>query len=162
MDNASVKQLVEVRKAEREDVSGIEALIEPFVADKVLLPRSQSQIVADLPMTWVASREGAVVGVMNLTFFKPNLYEVRGLAVDRSAHRMGLASKMLTASLEFLRGKGESLIVFALTYIPQFFEAHGFSIVQKDNFPAKIYEVCQYCSQQHDCREIAVELNLDE
>ena len=46
--------------------------------------------------------------------------------------------------------------VFALTYIPSFFEPFGFKIVDKKELPHKIWSECIKCVYFPGCKEIAM------
>ena len=46
--------------------------------------------------------------------------------------------------------------IFALTYVPEFFERAGFSLVDKKELPHKIWSECIKCIYFPDCNEIAM------
>jgi amino-acid N-acetyltransferase len=46
--------------------------------------------------------------------------------------------------------------IFALTLRPEFFEKLGFSVVEKDKLPMKVWSDCAKCPKQQNCDEIAV------
>ena len=51
---------------------------------------------------------------------------------------------------------GQSVTVFALTYVPDFFEKLGFSRVDKATLPHKIWAECINCPKFPDCDETAL------
>ncbi len=50
--------------------------------------------------------------------------------------------------------------VFALTYVPDFFEKLGFALVDKSTLPHKIWSECINCPKFPDCGEEAVTIKL--
>jgi amino-acid N-acetyltransferase len=52
--------------------------------------------------------------------------------------------------------------MFALTYVPEFFERLGYGVVPLSSLPQKIWAVCFNCVYYPDCREIAVMRSLVE
>ena len=135
----------------------------PFVEKKVLLPRTPDQIRHDLEETWICENQsdGSLIGCGNLTHFQPDLSEVRGLAVAEKYQGRNIGRHIVQNMIDYLKiNRKDRKVLFALTYVPDFFESLGFKIVSKEKFPPKIYEVCQFCLKKDDCHEIAVEYNL--
>lgn len=113
-----------------------------------------------MPFTWVYRQNNQVIASVSLIFFKPDLCEVRALAVHPQYQKQKIGKKLIGEVLHFLKNEYpvKPIRVFALTYVPEFFQKFGFQITKKENFPDKIYEVCQFCLKKEDCREIALEL----
>ena len=148
------------RKATIHDVDAIFDLMTPFVANRILLPRKKYQIKQEIDLTWVFDKDSKVVGCINLTSFEDSLYEVRALAVHENYSGLGIGGNLLSAIESYMKNTllGRNPIhLFALTYQTDFFLKYGFQITNKNKFPQKIYEVCQYCTQQEDCQEVAVD-----
>lgn len=154
---------MKIIKATIEDVPSIYKLIKVYSEKQILLPRSETTITEELPLTWVVKDNDNVVGVGNLISFDEHLFEVRGLVIDAQFRSQHLGQKIISQMVKHLKNQQDykKISLFALTYEPKFFEACNFQEVKKEKFPAKIYEVCQFCSKQDDCKEIAVELNWD-
>lgn len=152
----------EIRQAKKSDADAIEHLLLPYVQQEIILPRSREQLEKYLPNTWVYTSKQEIIAVASLFYFQPTLVEVRGLAVKEHSHKSGVGSKLLRFLIEHLKhSKTEkNITLFALTYAPEFFQKLGFTIVEKEKFPQKIFEVCHLCSHQDNCKEIAVELLL--
>lgn len=160
-----------IRLATQSDISSIEALLLPYVEEKIILPRSREQLQKFLPHTWVAvSEQSTLMAVASLFFYQPRLIEIRGLAVNRKLQKQGMGRELIVFLIEHLKNILHSeeykqqniyaLRLFALTFTPVFFEKLGFRIVPKENFPEKIFEVCHVCDLQDNCKEIAVEMLL--
>ena len=151
---------MEVRLASNKDIEAIHGLILPLAQEKKLLPRNRDQIAGDLNRTWVGEKSGQIVATVCMIDFSPVLWEVRALAVKPNFRSFGYGGKLLAKALLALREKNLEKVpyrVFALTYVPEFFTKHGFRVTNKDKFPEKVYEVCQFCAKLNDCKEVAVE-----
>ncbi len=153
----------QVFRASERDIEGIYQLTLPYVAEKILLPRSREQIQADIERTWVYRQNDEIIGTVSVIFFRKDLCEIRALVVKKDSQGRQIGRSVVEAALQYLRNSYEHkpLRVFALTYVPDFFAKLGFRVTQKENFPDKIYEVCQFCARRDDCREIAVELIIN-
>jgi len=156
--------------AHKDDVDEIDKLLMTYTKEEIILARSQEQIYADLPFTYVVKTFAKVIAVMNFSFFQPNLAEIRGLVIDQCFQRMAVGKRLLQFALTSLASRKEDikklkidaneLRLFALTYKPNFFVSCDFTICEKSEFPQKIYEVCQFCVKKDDCKEIAVERRI--
>ncbi len=148
-----------IRKAKMGDVPGIQSLVNSFAARDAMLPRSLSAIYECIRDFYVAEQDGRVVGCCALHVTWGDLAEVKSLAVDESAQGKGYGSRLLEACLAEAGDLGVPR-VFALTYVPDFFERAGFSRVDKSTLPHKIWSECINCPKFPDCGEEAVEKEL--
>ena len=67
----------------------------------------------------------------------------------------GIGAKLLEQCLKDAK-KLKVKKVFALTYIPEFFEKFGFRMVDKKELPHKIWSECIKCMYFPNCKEIAM------
>ena len=148
-----------MRPACADDVPAIYKILENFATKRLLLPRPQLDILMQIESFTVAvAEDGQVAGCAALRDYGNDLYEVRSLAVSENFQRLGIASKMVSAQMESLKGKKTRL--FALTYRADFFQTLGFQIVDKTMFPEKIWSDCERCPKKDRCDETAVFLEL--
>ncbi len=154
--------LSSVRKAIESDVDIIYEIIQPYVLKEILLSRSKKQIYNDLNTTWVFEEDNEIMGSINLTFFNPELCEVRALAIKPEHHRKQIGKRLLQEAIQHIKKVYTHQIrLFALTYIPDFFLKFGFQKTSKENFPEKVYDICEFCHRKEACKEVAVELYLN-
>ena len=151
-----------IRPALHTDIPKIKALLDPFVQNKIVLAKSEFEIERDLGLTLVSTEENtnsSINGTVSLVFFHDSLCEIRALVVHPQTHGKGLGRSLVLEAekLALSKSKKKQIRFFALTYTPDFFEKCGYQITTKENFPEKVYEVCQYCLKKDDCHEIAVE-----
>lgn len=148
-----------VRKARIKDVGPIYELLKKLASGGLLLPRSYVNLYEMLQTFYVAETtedSGTICGTGALQVAWEDLAEVRSLAVPTEFRGLGIG-KALTERIE--RDAKELLIkkIFALTYVPEFFEKLGYRVVALETLPQKIWSVCFNCVYYPDCKEIAVE-----
>ena len=146
-----------IRKATVRDVQAIHRLLKKHADRGELLPRALSDLYDDVRDFSVFEKErgGSIIGVCALHVCWEDLAEVRSLAVCRQYQGKGIGSRLVTAALAEAQGLGIRR-VFTLTYRPDFFNKHGFKIVDKATLPQKIWAECIKCVKFPDCDEIAM------
>ena len=151
-----------LRPATLADVSGMEALMAPFVATGDLLPRSNYDLCRHIKEYVVAAApppDGTIVGTASLKIYSADLAEVAGLAVRADQQGKGVGKALVEALLVEARALGLDEI-FGLTRKPLFFVRLGFRVVEKEEFPLKVWADCARCPRQDACDEVAVALSL--
>jgi N-acetylglutamate synthase-like GNAT family acetyltransferase len=149
-----------LRSAVLSDVAGMEQLMAPFVATGDLLPRSNYDLCRHIKEYVVAeASDGAIVGTASLKIYSTELAEVAGLAVRDDQQGRGVGKALVEALLADARAFGLRT-VFGLTRKPLFFIRLGFQVVEKEQFPLKVWADCARCPRQHACDEVAVALSL--
>ena len=103
--------------------------------------------------------DGATVGCGALSIIWENMAEVRSLAVAAHARRKGCGRLIVEACIAEAR-ELDIHRLFALTYQLPFFNALGFSIVEKEVLPQKVWVDCVNCPKFPDCDETAVLLEI--
>jgi len=141
------------------DVPEIQRLINSFAEKDTMLPRSLSAIYESIRDFYVIEQDSRIVGCCALHVTWEDLAEVKSLAVDESAQGKGFGRVLVDACLAEAREMGVPK-VFALTYIPGFFEKAGFGRVDKSTLPHKIWSECINCPKFPDCGEEAVVVEL--
>jgi len=151
-----------IRKPLVAEVSEIKSLIEPFVKEGMILPRSLHSIYTTIRDFWVDSRDAdssLITGCSALHIVWEDLAEIRTLAVRKEFQKSGVGASLVDACLKDARDLGVKK-VFTLTYIPEFFQKAGFQEVDKAKLPNKIWGDCIHCQYFPDCREIALTYDL--
>ena len=153
---------VQIRKAHAGDVKGIHALLMACASKGLLLPRALSHLYRHIRDFYVAELpDGTLLGCCALAPTWDDLAEVCSLVVAENTRRQGLGRKLVERCIEDCTELRISR-VFALTYQEVFFQHLGFSIVDKDVLPQKIWADCVHCPKYPDCDETAVLLELKE
>jgi len=146
-----------VRKATLADAGSIQAIIESFAAEGLMLPRPLSDICTGIREFFVCTEQGRVVGICALHVSSDKLGEIRSLAVVDACTGRGYGTRLVEACREEARSLGLKSL-FALTYRPGFFEKMGFILVDKETLPQKIWGECVGCVKFPNCDESAVML----
>lgn len=148
-----------IRSAKISDAEAIYALINFYAERDRMLFRPLADIYENLQAFTVAELDGKVVGCCALQIIWSDLAEIKSLAVDEANTDKGLGKMLIAAAIEQAGQMGLPKI-FALTLRPEFFQKLGFSLVEKDTLPMKVWSDCAKCPKQQNCDEIAVVKNL--
>jgi len=144
-----------IRKATVNDVKQIFKLVNYYAKKNRMLPRSFNELYENV-RDFVIYLEGKTVyGCSALHVDWDDLGEIKSLAVAPSRIHRGIGTRLLRYCL----GDAKQLKlkkVFALTYIPEFFEQFGFKLIDKQNLPHKIWSECIKCIHFPDCSENAL------
>lgn len=144
-----------VRKAHTADVAEIHRLVNAFANRGLMLPRSLSQLYENVRDFFVAVEEERVVGCAALHVSWKDIAELKSLAVADDAQGRGYGRLLVEACKAEAPEVGVSR-VFALTYVPDFFEKIGFVRAEKALLPRKVWTECVHCPKFADCTEVAV------
>ena len=152
-----------IRKTTTIDVKAIHRLLKKHSDRGELLPRALSDLYDDVRDFNVFEEKGSgsIIGACALHVFWEDLAEIRSLAVCERYQRKGIGSALVTTALAEAKDLGIKR-VFTLTYRPEFFNKHGFKIVDKATLPQKIWAECIKCVKFPDCDEIAMLILLSE
>ena len=145
-----------VRPAEQKDVKRICELLKIYSEQHIVLARDEADITYYLKNFTVCEIDGTVEGCSALRDFGNDLYEVRSLVVSPDKKGMGIGRKMIEFQFRKFAGSNADIRIFALTYQVGFFKKMGFSVVEKELFPEKIWSDCAKCAKREKCDEIAV------
>ena len=157
---ATVAPAPVVRAAVLADVARMEVLMAPFVATGDLLPRTNYDLCRHIKEYVVAEdADGAIVGTASLKVYSTQLAEIAGLAVRDDQQGRGMGRALVESVLDDARALGLTQ-VFGLTRKPVFFLRLGFRVVEKEQFPLKVWADCARCPRQDACDEVAVALTL--
>lgn len=150
-----------IRKARIQDVKQIHALLMHCANKEFLLPRSFNQLYSHLRDFFVlASRDApGILGCCALSITWEDIAEIRSLAVSEEVQRQGWGGKLVEACLSDAVTLG-IFRVFTLTYRPHFFQRLGFSPVEKEQLPQKVWADCINCPKFPECDENALLMEM--
>ena len=148
-----------IRKATVKDAKEIFNILQIYAVKGILLPRSLNNIYENIRDFFVYEEEGKILGVASLHIFWEDLAEIKSLAILPEHQKKGIGKKMVEACINDARQLGIGK-VFALTYVPEFFQKIGFKIVDKSEFPQKVWMECIHCVKFNECKEIPVLLEI--
>ncbi|NHN30960.1 N-acetyltransferase [Paenibacillus agricola] len=143
------------RRATEQDVDILFNIIQGYAEQGIMLPRSREVLIKQLDTFAVAFIDDQLVGCGSLTRLGEDLVEIRSLGVTEGHKGQGIGNALVSFLEEEAR-KQKIAKIMALTYAVSFFERNGYTIVQKEIFPEKVWRDCIHCKKQHCCDEIAV------
>lgn len=144
-----------IRKAILKDVKYIQQLINFYAKKEKMLPRSLNELYENIRDFFVYEKNGKILGCVAFHIAWQDLGEIKSLAVVESKRKQNIGSMLVKAAFrdaERLKVKR----VFALTYVPEFFEKFKFRKVDHSKLPHKIWSECIRCVKFPDCEEIAM------
>ncbi len=145
-----------VRPAVPGDAPAIKRILDLYVEERIVLPRSEDDIRFYSKNFVVAEVDGVCRGCCAARDFGGDLLEIRSLAVERGLIGGGLGRKMVEFIIERLKLERPQFRLFALTLRPDFFQKLGFQVVDKELFPEKIWSDCDKCPKKDCCDEVAL------
>jgi len=116
---------VSIRPARHNDGPLVLELIEPYVALRILLPRTLDEFEDLLNSGFVAEADGKIVGFAALEVYSKKLAEIRSLCVAETFRRFGIGRLLVEACVQFARERS-ILEVMAITSSEEFFQSCGF------------------------------------
>lgn len=145
-----------VRQAKATDVEKIFQLVKANSEQGIMLPRSRYKIFSRLQGAIVAeNKQHEIIGCGVLIILWGDLAEVQSLVIAPHKRGQGIGKKIVTALIE----KAVALDIpkiLALTYQVEFFSKLGFTIIDKDSIPRKIWGECLECPKLEECDETSM------
>ncbi len=148
-----------VEKAKIKDAVQIHKLINSFAEKGEMLARPLSEIYENVRDYSVIKDGDRIVACGALHINWVNLAEIKSLAVAEESQYSGYGDRLVKTFITEAVELGIPAI-FCLTYKPAFFEKNGFSQVEKNELPHKIWGECYRCPKFPDCDEVALIRNL--
>ncbi len=149
-----------IRRATVKDAQDIFNILQQYAIKGILLPRSLNSIYENLRDFFVYEQDGKIVGIGSLHIFWEDLAEIKSLAVLEEYQHHGIGKRIVEECIKDAKALGIKR-VFALTYVPEFFQKLGFRIVDKSEFPQKVWTECIHCVKFNECKEVPVLLELE-
>lgn len=144
-----------IRKAKIKDIKQIQALINIFAREDIMLARSLNELYENIRDFWVSEDKGKIIGCAALHISWDDLAEIKSLAVHKKYQDRGIGRELISACLNEAIPLGAKKI-FVLTYKPEYFKKFGFKRVSHSGLPHKIWAECINCCKFPNCQEIAL------
>ena len=148
------------RKAKMSDIEKIAALINYYAEKGAMLPRTIPFMYQRLREYTLIEDNGTIIAVGSLHILWSDLAEICSLAVRPENVCNGLGSSLVERLIQESR-ELEIKNIFTLTYQPVFFEKCGFTRIDKENLPQKVWTECINCPKFPNCDEIALIKRID-
>lgn len=149
-----------IRKATVSDVPAMAQLINDNAELGLMLPKSLAMLYETVRAFYIIEDEDNIVGLCAMTVIWANWGEIASLAVDKSQRGKGLGRQLTEACLQEARSLGIPRVM-TLTYEQAFFEKLGFTVLDRQQLPLKVWSECVRCPKNQACDEIAMFKKID-
>jgi len=149
-----------IRKARVSDVFEVKELINSYATEGCMLSRSLDSLFTTIRDFVVMEKDGHIIGCCGVHPDWEDLGEVVSFAVARPHTRQGIGTRMLEACIEDSKTIGLGKL-FVLTSSPDFFKKRGFTEIQKEDLPWKIWADCVNCPKYPDCNSASLIKEID-
>ncbi|MDO9534591.1 MAG: N-acetyltransferase [Bacillota bacterium] len=143
------------RKATMSDVETMASLINSYAGEGLMLSRTIPSLYQKIRDYTIIEEDGLIIGVGGLHILWKDMSEICSLAIHPQYIKNGLGLALVDRLLLESKEIGVEK-VFTLTYQPAFFEKCGFSRIDKENLPQKVWTECVNCPKFPNCDEIAL------
>ncbi len=117
---------VEFRRGTDRDVEGVNNFLRPFVNQRKLLRRTQTEMELLVPSGYIAEVNGNIVGFAAVEIYSRKLAEIQCLAVEPNFQGHGIGSELVRNCVELARQRGV-LEVLAISSSDSFLQKLGFN-----------------------------------
>lgn len=125
------------RPMTRDDIPAVLSLMNPFVENGILLPRTSEELEQQVADFVVYEIDGGLRSCAALHGYPENMGEIAGIAVDESYAHMGIGPRMMDLLIERAKEKGFQSVFVLTTQTADWFERFGFKSCEIDRLPAK-------------------------
>ncbi len=115
-----------IRPMERNDVSEVLRVMEPFITQGILVPRDTQSLEEHYQDYVVYDMDGRVHGCAALHLYPDDQSEIAGIAVDRAFAGMGIGKRLVLYLVEKSRERGLKRVFALTTQTADWFEKLGF------------------------------------
>lgn len=148
--------MITISKAQINDIPCIIDLLSPFVDQGIVLERTSDEISGEINNFFIAKENGQAVGTCSFHDYGNKLKEIRSLAVKENQQQNGIGKKLVIYTIDDIIKNESECKIFTLTYVPGFFKKIGFTEVDKNTLPEKIWKDCSKCPKKDNCGETAL------
>ncbi len=153
--------MIELVKANLEDIPAMREMVASEIKEGVILDRSEDEVATNIRSYVLAKEEEKLVGYTALHIHSPRLAEIRSLIVSEAYRGQKVGQQLVLYALEEAKVLGVKEDVLVLTYLPKFFEKLGFKEINKEVIPEhKIWADCIKCIHFPVCNEVALVYKL--
>lgn len=148
-----------VEKARIKDVPQMHQLINHFAEKNEMLARPLSELYEEIRDYFIVRDGDRVLACGALHISWEDMAEIKAMAVTEDSQGQNIGSALVKACLKEAKVLGIDT-VFCLTYKPAFFEKLGFTQIDKDTLPQKVWTECFRCPKFPKCDEVALIYNM--
>ncbi|HEY6564256.1 MAG TPA: GNAT family N-acetyltransferase [Pirellulaceae bacterium] len=106
MRESEISRPIPIRAATMSDLHDVRAFLEPFVRERAILPRSDTELARLIEHGFVAAASDAVVGFAAVEPYSRKLAELQCLAVEKNYRRRGIGRRLIQHCVQRARELG--------------------------------------------------------
>lgn len=142
---SSLPEGISIRQAVPADAAAIHALMRPYVMQRLLLPRTEAEVIeltrhGFAAVRSEAGREVKLVGFSAIEVYGPKLAELQCLAVDPSTQGSGVGRALVECCVERAR-ELDVMEVLAISSSERFLQGCGFDFSLPDQKKALFFQL---------------------
>ena len=126
-----------IRSMTLNDIPDILNLIKPFVEEKILLPRTENDLIEQYKDYTVYELDSGIRACAALHFYENTQAEIASLAVDSNFTHLGVGPKIVNYLIEKAKNMNCKRIFVLTTRTADWFEQFGFSYCSIETLPEK-------------------------
>jgi amino-acid N-acetyltransferase len=115
----------QIQSSQPSDLDSILRLIEPYVEQQLLIPRTAREVSDLMEHGFIAVDGSEIIGFAAIEIYSRKLAEIQCLAVSSQAHREGIGKQLISACLDKAK-EHQVLEVMAISSSGNFLEKCGF------------------------------------
>ncbi len=142
-----------VRKAAMRDIAPLLKIINGYASKGIMLPRTEFEMSENIRDFSVIQAGDELAGCAALHFYSPTSAEIRSVAVAENWKTHGAGRKLVDALVTEAQ-QYQLAMVFAFTYVPDFFRKLNFEEVERGALPLKAWKDCLRCPKFQCCDEV--------
>ena len=124
-----------IRAMTQQDIPSVLAVMHPFVQSKILLPRTESELLEKLSDYIVYEIDGGIRACGALHIYPHNQAEIAALAVDSAFSNLGIGPKMMYFLIDRAKSLGVTKIFILTTQTADWFEKLHFVPASVSDLP---------------------------
>ncbi len=126
-----------IRSMTLNDIPDILNLIRPFVEEKILLPRTENDLIEQYKDYTVYELDSGIRACAALHFYDDGQAEIAAVAVDNNFTHLGVGPKIVNYLIEKARSMNAKRVFVLTTRTADWFEQFGFVPCTVDSLPEK-------------------------
>ena len=131
-----------LREATMDDLIHVQSLLQPFVEQRLLLPRTPGDLAVLMQHAFVAIDNTQIIGFSAIEMYSQKLAEIQCLAVHQDYHGQGIGKQLVAKCVQ--RAKDHNVLeVMAISASDEFLRQCGFDYSLPDQKRALFYRTDQ-------------------
>ena len=145
--------MIELVKANLDDISNMQKLVQDKVKEGIILKREDDEVATNIRSYIVVKDNNKIVGYGALHIHSTSLAEIRSLIIAKEYQGRGIGKRVVQFALQEALKIGVKKVL-VLTYVADFFEQLSFKEIPKESIPEhKIWTDCIKCIHFPICNE---------